>query len=57
MPPSVSKTDRVIDTMPNKWRVLIYTKYIHRRPLSKRQYVEMDRVHYYIMGRIEAIMG
>ena len=57
MPPSISATDRIINTMPKRWQTIIIARYVSRERVSKSQYVELDRIHHYMMGRLDVAIA
>lgn len=58
MSPAVASLDRVYRDMSWKWQAIIHTRYIDRnRMLNRREYCELDRIHYYTLGRLDASHG
>lgn len=56
MPPRVSKYDRVYNAMNGQWQHLIHLRYTERkRKLSRGQYRELERLHYWTDGQLLAV--
>jgi hypothetical protein len=56
MPSSVSRFDHVFQVLPKRWKILVLVKYMtNNKKITKKQYLELDRLHYWTDGRLRSI--